>query len=280
MSRIHRRRVWLGWGEGWSRSKAAAGSLRTSVLRVMPKRRSTRRLALVSGVAAIVVAGIVGVVPRAFAADPCAPLLNPIACENSKPGTSPDDWDIAVLATPRSRASPPSISVNVGRPIGFKIEQRAEVPHRHLPPRLVPEARRPQDRHRRSPSPLPPTNQPPTASPISTTEIYDCGNWAVSASWTVPSTAVSGVYIAQLTTRHHERRREPHHVRRAQRRQQLRRALPDLRRDLAGLQHLRRLRLLPGRSPTAGPTRSATTGRSRPAADSPGATSCSPTSTR
>ncbi len=30
------------------------------------------------------------------------------------------------------------------------------------------------------------------------TEIYDCGTWAVSASWAVPSTAVSGVYFARL----------------------------------------------------------------------------------
>ncbi len=28
--------------------------------------------------------------------------------------------------------------------------------------------------------------------------LIDCGNWAVSASWTVPSNAVSGVYIAHL----------------------------------------------------------------------------------
>ncbi len=30
------------------------------------------------------------------------------------------------------------------------------------------------------------------------TGLVDCGNWAVSASWAVPSDAVSGVYIAQL----------------------------------------------------------------------------------
>ncbi|WP_218011566.1 N,N-dimethylformamidase beta subunit family domain-containing protein, partial [Azohydromonas lata] len=28
--------------------------------------------------------------------------------------------------------------------------------------------------------------------------LIDCGNWAVSGSWTVPSTAVSGIYIARL----------------------------------------------------------------------------------
>src|SRR6185369_353449 len=30
-----------------------------------------------------------------------------------------------------------------------------------------------------------------------TTQIYDCGNWSVSASWAVPSDAVSGVYVAK-----------------------------------------------------------------------------------
>ena len=33
----------------------------------------------------------------------------------------------------------------------------------------------------------------------SSTGLIDCGNWGVSAQWTVPSTAVSGVYIALLT---------------------------------------------------------------------------------
>jgi len=30
------------------------------------------------------------------------------------------------------------------------------------------------------------------------TGLIDCGNWSVSATWTIPSTAVSGVYIAHL----------------------------------------------------------------------------------
>ena len=32
----------------------------------------------------------------------------------------------------------------------------------------------------------------------STTGMYDAGNWAVSASWAVPSDATSGVYLADL----------------------------------------------------------------------------------
>ena len=42
-----------------------------------------------------------------------------------------------------------------------------------------------------------PQTQPPCLTDSSTGEI-DCGNWGVSASWTVPTNAVSGLYIAHL----------------------------------------------------------------------------------
>ena len=54
----------------------------------------------------------------------------------------------------------------------------------------------------RSPSNIKPTATLPQTQPacqtFSSTGLIDCGNWSVSASWTVPSTAVSGVYIAHL----------------------------------------------------------------------------------
>src|SRR6266481_601795 len=46
------------------------------------------------------------------------------------------------------------------------------------------------------PAPLP-QNQPPCLTD-SSTGLTDCGNWAVSASWAVPSTATSGIYFARL----------------------------------------------------------------------------------
>src|SRR5206468_12886216 len=42
-----------------------------------------------------------------------------------------------------------------------------------------------------------PQNQPACLSDT-TTGLIDCGNWSVSASWAVPSSAVSGVYIGKL----------------------------------------------------------------------------------
>ena len=80
-----------------------------------------------------------------------------------------------------------------------------------------------------------------------TTELYDCGNWAVSASWNVPSTAVSGVYVALL-----DACRPPatgSHITFVVRDDASHSdvVVPDLGHHLAGLQHLRRVRLLPGR---------------------------------
>ena len=42
-----------------------------------------------------------------------------------------------------------------------------------------------------------PQNQPPCLNDPAT-GLIDCGNWAVSASWAVPSDAVSGIYFAKL----------------------------------------------------------------------------------
>jgi hypothetical protein len=42
-----------------------------------------------------------------------------------------------------------------------------------------------------------PQNQPPCLND-SATGLIDCGNWAASASWAVPSDAASGVYFAKL----------------------------------------------------------------------------------
>jgi len=48
-----------------------------------------------------------------------------------------------------------------------------------------------------TPSAKLPQSQPPCITDVAT-NLYDCGNWAVSASWNVPRTAVSGVYLAVL----------------------------------------------------------------------------------
>ena len=81
----------------------------------------------------------------------------------------------------------------------------------------------------------------PACNTNTATGLVDCGNWGVSASWTVPTDRrVRRLLRAHLPHRRHQRR-EPDPVRGAQRRQPLGHHLQDLRRDLAGLQRLGRL---------------------------------------
>ncbi|MCU1518058.1 MAG: hypothetical protein JWQ75_2779, partial [Pseudarthrobacter sp.] len=89
------------------------------------------------------------------------------------------------------------ISVNAGQPIKFKVDTSAPNYtigiyrtgwYQGLGARKIADV---------TPSAFR-QNQPQCRTDVST-ELYDCGTWAVSATWQVPSTAVSGVYIALLT---------------------------------------------------------------------------------
>lgn len=135
--------------------------------------------------------------PAAVAAGPCDPVLNPVVCENSKPGSPPSEWDIDGAGDDSIQGFSTEISVNAGQPIRFKVDTKA-------PSYTIAiyrtgwyggnGARKVADV---TPSVLRQT-QPACRSDL-TTELYDCGTWAVSATWQVPATAVSGVYIALLT---------------------------------------------------------------------------------
>ncbi|MET1044795.1 MAG: DUF4082 domain-containing protein [Microbacteriaceae bacterium] len=146
---------------------------------------------------ALTAAGLVGVVPSASAAEPCGPGSNAIACENSKPGTPPEVWDISGAGDPSIQGFATDISVNIGSRIDFKIDTDAANYSIRIfrtgwyqgnGARLIDTVQ---------PSATLPQNQPECISDL-TTELYDCGTWRVSASWNVPATAVSGVYVALL----------------------------------------------------------------------------------
>ncbi|MGA8790215.1 MAG: DUF4082 domain-containing protein [Paenarthrobacter sp.] len=134
--------------------------------------------------------------PAAVAAGPCDPVVNLVACENSKTGSPPSEWDINGAGDDSIQGFSTEISVNAGQPIRFKVDTNA-------PSYTIGiyrtgwyagnGARKIADV---TPSVLRQT-QPACRSDV-TTELYDCGTWAVSATWQVPATAVSGVYVALL----------------------------------------------------------------------------------
>ncbi|GAA4167281.1 hypothetical protein GCM10022287_00540 [Gryllotalpicola koreensis] len=154
-------------------------------------------IAIVSMLAAFLVLG--DSKPSLAASDPCGTGSNPIVCENSKPGTPRDQWDIGTTAgSDKLQGFATSISVQPGGTVQFKINS-SDLTSYQIEiyrtgwyngdgARLVGSA---------SPSVSLPQTQPACIFD-STTYETDCGNWAVSASWNVPSTAVSGVYVADL----------------------------------------------------------------------------------
>ncbi|HEV3486544.1 MAG TPA: N,N-dimethylformamidase beta subunit family domain-containing protein, partial [Vicinamibacterales bacterium] len=138
----------------------------------------------------------------------CSLEPNPIVCENGKPGSPPSEWDLpggkldGLDATPG--AGDPSIqgfatdiSVAPGQPVAFKINTPASS-YRIDIYRL---GFYDFDGARKIASILPSATLPqvqPACMVDSARGLVDCGNWGVSASWTVPASAVSGVYLAKL----------------------------------------------------------------------------------
>ena len=126
-------------------------------------------------------------------------MTSVIACENTLPGDSPSDWQVSGAGDSTIQGFATSMSVNVGQTECFKIKTPATSYHidilrigyyqgdgaRKVVSNMLPTATLPQ-------------TQPACVNDTQPTGLIDCGNWAVSASWTVPTTAVSGLYVAHL----------------------------------------------------------------------------------
>ena len=66
---------------------------------------------------------------------PCdAPIVNPIVCENSKPGNPPSEWDISGAGDPSIQGFATEISVNQGETRSLQDRhRRRRLSARHLP---------------------------------------------------------------------------------------------------------------------------------------------------
>ena len=125
----------------------------------------------------------------------CSAPANPIEAENCLPGNT--SWDVSGAGDPTIQGFATDISVNAGQTIQFKIKTDAAAytieiyrmgyyagKGARLITTLQPSASLPQSQ--------------PACLSDSATSLLDCGNWAVSASWQVPSNATSGIYFARL----------------------------------------------------------------------------------
>jgi hypothetical protein len=128
----------------------------------------------------------------------CNNPTNAIERENCQQGTPDSQWDISAAGDASIQGFATDISVNVGQTVYFKIQTNATRYHfdiyrlgyyggngaRLIAQNLTPSATLPQSQ--------------PACLTNPSLGFMDCGNWAVSASWAVPASATSGIYLAHL----------------------------------------------------------------------------------
>lgn len=154
---------------------------------------SLRQLVIIGAmVGFLLTLGAVLGVPPALAAPCDAPVVNKVACENTQAGTpnwmvdSPDDTIVGFTT---------DISATPGSTVTFKVKTTATSYNVDIfrlgwyggvGARQVGTASRTT------------AQTQPTCNHVAAVGLVDCGNWAPSFTWTVPSTAVSGIYYAVL----------------------------------------------------------------------------------
>ncbi|WP_122816519.1 DUF4082 domain-containing protein [Nocardioides pantholopis] len=134
---------------------------------------------------------------RAGIADPCGPGGNEITCENDQDGTPSTTWDdMWGAGSGEIQGFATEISVDAGERVDFKIDADT-ADYTVTIYRIGYYDGAGARRITSVPVPEEPQDQPECFRDVAT-ELYDCGVWDVSASWQVPPTAVSGVYVARL----------------------------------------------------------------------------------
>ena len=214
---------------------------------------------------------------RASQAPACASPANQVVAENCKPGNPPTEWDVNGSGDLQIQGFATDISVNAGETIAFKVgparlSYRIDIYRLGYYGGLGGAGRSP-------------PSQPSVALAAEATglphrhaasRLYDCGNWAVSASWAVPRRrdvghlhrppralktatraswrarqrprpgscparrrcphAYGALGLGKLANALEGAAREPHLLRRSRRRQPRGPAVPDVRHTLAGVQ--------------------------------------------
>ena len=121
---------------------------------------------------------------------------NAIVCENNLTGNPSNEWDIDGAGDATLQGFATDISVNKGGTVHFKVSTTAALFQMNIyrmgyyggmGARKVATI-----------AGVAGTNQAACLT-NATTLLVDCGNWTESTSWTMPATAVSGIYFAKLT---------------------------------------------------------------------------------
>jgi hypothetical protein len=133
----------------------------------------------------------------------CVRPANRIVAENCKPGNPSTEWDVNGSGDVKIQGFATDISANLGETISFKIESSSPAYridiyrlgyYGGMGARKVASVK---------PAVPLPQSQPECLADDSV-RLFDCGNWAVSASWAVPPDAISGIYVARLVREDNE----------------------------------------------------------------------------
>ena len=143
-------------------------------------------------------------------ADPCLEPTTDIVAENCLPGDPATEWDINGYGDPSIQGFGTDISVGQGETIEFKIDTDSNdyridmyrmgyyggMGARRVDT-IEPSVSLPQVQPDCLTGDIPVLDE---AGDVVTAEapLFDCGNWAVSALWDVPTAATSGIYFARL----------------------------------------------------------------------------------
>ncbi|MDX6328014.1 MAG: hypothetical protein QOI83_397, partial [Streptomycetaceae bacterium] len=175
------------------------------------------------GFFALVAALISTVLPQAVtahaASDPCGSGMNSIVCENSKTGTPMSDWfspnaygNVQGFSAEQSLQPGGTIHFKVQSPVSYHVEIYRLGYYGGNGGRQMSTAAQASatyaanfTKNGTAGSPIDTTvndgvadGKPLNCNSDSASGLVDCGNWPVTATWTVPSDAVSGVYIANF----------------------------------------------------------------------------------
>ena len=128
--------------------------------------------------------------------------MNRIQQENNNPGRPQIEWDVPGIGDPTIQGFATDMSVNAGDTVCFKVKTDAMAYQLKIYRMGFYQG----NGARLMDTVLPlagvqlPQEQPDglTDEDDEDTGLLDCGNWAISASWAVPPTAVSGIYFAKL----------------------------------------------------------------------------------
>ena len=128
---------------------------------------------------------------------PASPLsFTTSASSGGEVGSPPSEWEVSGAGDPTIQGFPTDISVNRGETISFKINTPASAYIIDIYRMGYYSGNGAAKVATINPSASLPQSQPTCVNNL-TTGLFDCGNWAVSASWAVPANAKSGIYFAR-----------------------------------------------------------------------------------